>query len=85
MNIKVSINYAYTHHSTLNKQTKLRKQRKTRSINPQFLAWLNAWDDHEFAARAVLLHHLGCKAHSDHQITRSPDHQITRSSNYNGP
>jgi ADP-ribosylglycohydrolase len=30
-----------------------------KSINPQFLTWLNRWDDHEFAVRAVLLHHLG--------------------------
>eukprot|EP00928_Gymnodinium_smaydae_P061823 TRINITY_DN4580_c0_g1_i1.p1 TRINITY_DN4580_c0_g1~~TRINITY_DN4580_c0_g1_i1.p1 ORF type:complete len:479 (-),score=80.26 TRINITY_DN4580_c0_g1_i1:150-1586(-) len=29
------------------------------SIHPQFLAWLNRWDDHEFAVRAVMLQHLG--------------------------
>merc|ERR1719157_373491 len=29
------------------------------SINRQFLEWLNLWDDHEFAVRAVLLKHLG--------------------------
>jgi len=32
-----------------------------RSINPQFLKWLNEWDDHEFALRAILLHYLGSK------------------------
>merc|ERR1740120_214653 len=30
-----------------------------RSINPQFIRWLSQWDEHEFAARAVLLHGLG--------------------------
>merc|ERR550525_1610765 len=30
-----------------------------RSIHPRFLKWLNTWDDHEFAVRALLLHHLG--------------------------
>jgi len=29
------------------------------SINGQFLEWLTAWDDNDFAVRAVLLHHLG--------------------------
>lgn len=29
------------------------------AIHPQFLTWLNRWDDHEFAVRALLLHHLG--------------------------
>eukprot|EP00928_Gymnodinium_smaydae_P100332 TRINITY_DN9820_c0_g2_i1.p1 TRINITY_DN9820_c0_g2~~TRINITY_DN9820_c0_g2_i1.p1 ORF type:complete len:503 (-),score=91.94 TRINITY_DN9820_c0_g2_i1:4-1512(-) len=29
------------------------------SIHPQFKAWLNAWDDHEFAVRALLLQRLG--------------------------
>uniref|UniRef100_A0A7S2NUH9 ADP-ribosylhydrolase ARH3 n=1 Tax=Zooxanthella nutricula TaxID=1333877 RepID=A0A7S2NUH9_9DINO len=35
------------------------------AINPQFMSWLNTWDDHEFAVRAVMLHHLGhsiCKS-----------------------
>jgi hypothetical protein len=31
------------------------------TIHPQFLAWLNAWDEHEFAVRAVLLHKIGTK------------------------
>lgn len=31
------------------------------TINPQFLKWLNRWDEHEFAVRAVLLFHLGCE------------------------
>jgi ADP-ribosylglycohydrolase len=30
-----------------------------KSINPQFISWLSEWDEHEFAARAVLLHRLG--------------------------
>merc|ERR1719382_1178960 len=29
------------------------------AINPQFVAWLNDWDDNEFALRAILLHYLG--------------------------
>lgn len=29
------------------------------SVHPQFLEWLNRWDEHEFAARAVLLHEMG--------------------------
>merc|ERR1719436_1008977 len=29
------------------------------TINPQFIEWLTRWDDHEFAARALLLYHLG--------------------------
>uniref|UniRef100_A0A7S0FH33 ADP-ribosylglycohydrolase n=1 Tax=Pyrodinium bahamense TaxID=73915 RepID=A0A7S0FH33_9DINO len=29
------------------------------TINPQFIKWLTKWDDHEFAVRALLLHHLG--------------------------
>merc|ERR1712137_84322 len=28
------------------------------SINPQFLEWLNEWDDHDFAIRALFLQHL---------------------------
>jgi len=28
-------------------------------IDPRFIQWLNLWDDHEFALRAVLLHRLG--------------------------
>jgi ADP-ribosyl-[dinitrogen reductase] hydrolase len=28
-------------------------------VHPQFRTWLNRWDDHEFALRAVLLHELG--------------------------
>merc|ERR1719215_1776939 len=32
------------------------------AINPQFLDWLNEWDDHEFAVRGALLCHLGAKA-----------------------
>ncbi|CAK0850603.1 unnamed protein product [Prorocentrum cordatum] len=28
-------------------------------VHPQFRSWLNRWDDHEFAVRAVLLHELG--------------------------
>jgi len=32
-----------------------------RSIHPQFLEWLNRWDDHDFAVRAVLLNHVGSK------------------------
>jgi ADP-ribosyl-[dinitrogen reductase] hydrolase len=30
-----------------------------RAINPQFKTWLNTWDDHDFAVRGLLLHHLG--------------------------
>lgn len=30
-----------------------------RTIHPQFLKWLNKWDDHEFALRGFLLHQLG--------------------------
>jgi len=29
------------------------------AINPQFIEWQSRWDDHELAARALLLHHLG--------------------------
>merc|ERR1712129_667116 len=29
------------------------------AIHPQFIAWLNQWDEHEFAVRAILLHELG--------------------------
>uniref|UniRef100_A0A7S4VKR0 ADP-ribosylhydrolase ARH3 n=1 Tax=Alexandrium monilatum TaxID=311494 RepID=A0A7S4VKR0_9DINO len=29
------------------------------AIRPQFIKWLTKWDDHEFAVRALLLHHLG--------------------------
>jgi len=36
-----------------------------RSIHPQFIRWLSQWDDHEFAARAVLLHRLGCAERRD--------------------
>jgi len=32
-----------------------------RAINPQFLEWLNRWDDNDFAVRAVLLRHIGSK------------------------
>jgi len=32
------------------------------TINPQFIEWLTRWDDHEFAARALLLYHLGAEA-----------------------
>eukprot|EP00928_Gymnodinium_smaydae_P061828 TRINITY_DN4580_c1_g1_i1.p1 TRINITY_DN4580_c1_g1~~TRINITY_DN4580_c1_g1_i1.p1 ORF type:complete len:296 (+),score=27.19 TRINITY_DN4580_c1_g1_i1:119-889(+) len=32
------------------------------SIHPQFLAWVNVWDDNDFAVRALLLHHLGSNA-----------------------
>jgi len=28
------------------------------AINPQFIEWLNKWDDHDFATRAVLLCHM---------------------------
>jgi len=35
------------------------------AIHPQFLKWLTKWDDHEFAVRALLLHHLGA--------TRTPE------------
>lgn len=31
------------------------------SIHPQFLKWLNRWDQNEFAVRALLLHDLGSK------------------------
>jgi ADP-ribosyl-[dinitrogen reductase] hydrolase len=31
------------------------------TIHPQFLAWLNAWDEHEVAVRAVLLHEIATK------------------------
>lgn len=30
-----------------------------RAINPQFIRWMNTWDDNEFAIRGILLHHLG--------------------------
>lgn len=30
-----------------------------KAINQQFIDWLTEWDDHEFAVRGVLLHHLG--------------------------
>merc|ERR1719330_2274717 len=30
-----------------------------RAINPVCIEWQNQWDDHEFAMRAILLHHLG--------------------------
>jgi ADP-ribosyl-[dinitrogen reductase] hydrolase len=33
-----------------------------KAINRQFIDWLTQWDDHEFAVRAVLLHHLGARA-----------------------
>jgi len=36
-----------------------------KSIHPQFKVWLNKWDDHGFALRALLLHHLG--------LTRTPE------------
>lgn len=29
------------------------------TIHPQFITWLNQWDDHEFAVRGLLLHYLG--------------------------
>lgn len=29
------------------------------SVNTVFLDWLNTWDEHEFAARGILLHELG--------------------------
>jgi len=32
-----------------------------RAINPQFITWMNKWDDQEFALRALLLHHLGSR------------------------
>lgn len=31
------------------------------SINPQFLKWLNEWDDHDFAIRALFLQHLSMR------------------------
>merc|ERR1711959_656024 len=30
-----------------------------KAINKQFIQWLSEWDDHEFALRGVLLHHVG--------------------------
>jgi ADP-ribosylglycohydrolase len=35
------------------------------AINEQFITWLTQWDDHEFAVRAVLLHHLGQNREKD--------------------
>jgi len=32
-----------------------------RAINPQFLRWLNQWDDHDFAIKGALLSHVGSK------------------------
>lgn len=29
------------------------------AINKQFITWLTKWDDHDFAVKAVMLHHLG--------------------------
>jgi ADP-ribosyl-[dinitrogen reductase] hydrolase len=29
------------------------------TIHPQFVAWLNKWDDHDFAVKGVLLHQIG--------------------------
>merc|ERR1712228_524943 len=29
------------------------------SINPQFLKWLTAWDDHDFTVRGIMLHQMG--------------------------
>merc|ERR1712151_882772 len=29
------------------------------SVHPKFLEWLNRWDEHEFAVRAVLLYEFG--------------------------
>jgi ADP-ribosyl-[dinitrogen reductase] hydrolase len=35
------------------------------SIHPQFIKWQSRWDEHEFAARAVLLHELGSRWAAD--------------------
>lgn len=32
------------------------------AIHPQFMQWLNDWDDYEFAVRGVMLHQLGGNA-----------------------
>mmetsp|Transcript_107030 Transcript_107030/g.345518 ORF Transcript_107030/g.345518 Transcript_107030/m.345518 type:complete len:375 (-) Transcript_107030:66-1190(-) len=31
------------------------------AIHPQFLAWLNKWDDHDFAVKGAMLSYLGAK------------------------
>jgi len=36
------------------------------TIHPQFKKWVNAWDDHEFAVRGLLLHHLGGERTQEH-------------------
>jgi len=51
-----------------------------KSINPQFLTWMNQWDDHEIATRGLLLYHLGMACHHKEQTTvtatsRKRDHE----------
>jgi ADP-ribosyl-[dinitrogen reductase] hydrolase len=41
------------------------------SINSQFLSWLNRWDEHDFAIRAVILHELGCEAGREHHASKA--------------
>jgi len=43
-----------------------------RSINPQFLKWMNRWDDHEFALRGILLYYLGMSPHCNEKIMGLP-------------
>lgn len=40
------------------------------TIHPQFLKWLNRWDEHEFAVRGILLHELGSQWAATHGTSR---------------
>lgn len=49
------------------------------SINRTFLKWLNQWDDHEIAVRALLLHHLGSSRTSSEDLPeRRPQPGLAR-------
>merc|ERR1719378_1636500 len=52
------------------------------TIHPQFLAWLNAWDEHEFAVRALLLHEIGAEWAAPRavwRVDRHREHNLTSS------
>merc|ERR1719503_260932 len=40
-----------------------------KSINPQFREWVARWDQHEFAARALLLQHFGAVDSLNHRLS----------------